>query len=53
MVRTGRLETMKPAVKDISVVELAKRDARSNAQVLECVESVDLEVCLKLYMGCV
>ena len=45
MVRTGRLETMKPSVKDISVVELAKRDARSNAQFLECVESVDLEVC--------
>jgi len=45
MVRTGRLETMKPLVKDISVVELAKRDARSTAQVLECVESVDLEVC--------
>jgi len=48
MVRTGRLETMKPLVKDISVVELAKRDARSTAQVLECVESVDLEVCWKL-----
>lgn len=45
MVRTGRLETMKPSVKDISVVELAKRDARSNAQFLDCVESVELEVC--------
>jgi hypothetical protein len=36
---------MKPPVKDISVIELAKRDARNSAQVLECVESVDLEVC--------
>lgn len=44
MVRTGRLETMKPLVKDVSVIELAKRDAKSNAQILECVESVDLEV---------
>jgi len=45
MVRIGRLETMKPSVKDISVVELAKKDAGSNAQVLECVQSPDLEVC--------
>jgi hypothetical protein len=35
---------MKPLVKDVSVIELAKRDAKSNAQILECVESVDLEV---------
>ena len=45
MVHIGQLETMKPSVKDISVVELAKKDARSNAQFLECVQSVDLEVC--------
>jgi hypothetical protein len=45
MVRTGLQETMKPSVKDISAVELAKRDARSNVQYLECVESVELEVC--------
>jgi hypothetical protein len=45
MVRIGRLETMKPSVRDISVVKLAKKAARSNAQFLECVQSVDLEVC--------
>jgi hypothetical protein len=45
MVRTGRQETMNPLVKDISVVELAKRDARNTAQILECMESLDLEVC--------
>lgn len=45
MVRSGRQETMNQLVKDISVIELAKRDARNTAQVLECVESLDLEVC--------
>jgi hypothetical protein len=44
MVRTGQQETMNPIVKDISVVELAKRDARNTAQSLECMESLDLEV---------
>lgn len=44
MVRTGRQETMNPSVKDISVFELAKRDARSNAQIFECMESLDLEI---------
>jgi hypothetical protein len=44
MVRIGQLEAMKPSVKDISVVELAKRDAKNNAQYMECVESVELEV---------
>jgi hypothetical protein len=32
------------------VIELAKRDAKSNAQILECVESVDLEVGWELYI---
>ena len=45
MVRIGRLETMKPSVKDILVVELAKKDAISNAQFLECVQSIGIEVC--------
>jgi phosphate-selective porin len=45
IVRTGQLETMKPSVKDISVVELAKKFSRSNVQFLECVQSVDVEVC--------
>lgn len=45
MVRTGRLETMNPSVKDISVFELAKRDARNTAQTFECLESLELEVC--------
>jgi hypothetical protein len=36
---------MNPSVKDISVFELAKRDARSNAQIFENMESLDLEVC--------
>ncbi|KDR21193.1 uncharacterized protein LOC110828310 [Zootermopsis nevadensis] len=44
MVRSGRQETMNQLVKDISVIELAKRDARNTAQVLECVESLDLEI---------
>jgi hypothetical protein len=45
MVRAGRQETMNPSVKNISVSELAKRDARSNAQSFESMESLDLEVC--------
>jgi hypothetical protein len=45
MVRTGRQETMNPSVKDISVFELAKRDARSTAQIFDCLESLELEVC--------
>lgn len=49
MVRTGRQETMNPSVKDISVFELAKRDAKSTAQTHECLESLELEVCRELF----
>jgi hypothetical protein len=52
MVRTGQLKAMKPSVKDISAVELAKRDARNNVQYMECVESVELEVCWELHGVC-
>ena len=49
MVRTGRQETMHPQVKDISLMELAKRDVKNSLQSLESMESVELEVC-KFYL---
>jgi len=45
MVHTGQLETLKPSVKDIWMVEMAKRVPGSDEVFLEYVESVDLEVC--------
>ncbi|PNF31614.1 hypothetical protein B7P43_G17187 [Cryptotermes secundus] len=44
MVRTGRQETMKPSVKEISVFELAKSYAKSTTQPPECLESLELEI---------